>query len=221
MVNHLCVHLSDDQHAQRNLLDVPMVRELAASKEVKPIIDCLLGKESFAVRGILFNKTPDANWKLAEHRQDIIPAKVEQEQKLRLIGNRFTASAAVVLTGYVAALSLRAAFWQSPHHFRWLLPLDMLLPARATLAVNVALYASLLWLCVMFPRALQGKERLLVAGWVPGVLLSPIQGMVSVSLAGAIQYFKAASIMVAFFAAVAIFLEPPASGSAPPEGTVP
>ena len=56
MVNRLCAHLSDDQHAQRNLPDVPMVRELAASKAVKPIIDCLLGKESFAVRGILFNK---------------------------------------------------------------------------------------------------------------------------------------------------------------------
>ena len=146
---------------------------------------------------------------------------MEQEQKPRVIGTRFTASIGVVLTGYVAALSLRAAFWQSPHHFHWLLPLDALLPARPTLAVNVALYAWLFWLCVVFPRALHGKERVLVAGWVPGVLLSPIQGMVSASLAAAIQYVKAASIMVAFFAAVAILLEGPVSGSAPPEGTVP
>jgi hypothetical protein len=145
----------------------------------------------------------------------------QQEQKPRLIGNRFTAAIGVVLTGYVAALSLRAAFWQSPHHFQWLLPLNALLPARFNLAVNVALYAWLLWLCVVFPRAFQGKERVLIAGWVPGVLLSPIQGMVSASLAVAIQYVKAASIMAAFFAAVAIFLEGPVSGSAPPEGTVP
>lgn len=144
----------------------------------------------------------------------------QQEQKPRLIGNRFTAAIGVVLTGYVAALSLRAAFWESPHHFHWLLPLDALLPARLTLAVNVALYAWLLWLCVVFPRALRGKERVLVAGWVPGVLLSPIQGMVSASLAAVIQYVKAASIMIAFFAAVAILLEGPVSGSAPPEGTV-
>jgi ectoine hydroxylase-related dioxygenase (phytanoyl-CoA dioxygenase family) len=75
MVNHLCVHLSDDQHAQRNLLDVPMVRELAASKAVKPIIDCLLGKESFAVRGILFNKTPDANWKVVWHQDRTIAVR--------------------------------------------------------------------------------------------------------------------------------------------------
>ncbi len=56
---------------------------------------------------------------------------------------------------------------------------------------------------------------------VPGVLLSPIQGMVSVWLAAAIQYVKAASIMVAFFAAVAILLEGSVSGNAPSDGTVP
>ena len=92
--------------------------------------------------------------------------------------------------------------------------------ARATVAVNVALYAWLLWLCVVFPRALQGKQRVLVAGWVPGVLLSPIQGMVSASLAAASQHVKAASIMVAFLAAVAILIEGPLTGSAPPDGTV-
>lgn len=128
---------------------------------------------------------------LAELRQDIIPPKVEQqEQKPRLIGNRFTAAIAVVLTGSVAAQTLRAAFWQSPHRLHWLLPLDALLPARAIVAVNVALYAWLLWLCVVFPRDLQGKERILVAAWAPGVLLSPIQGMVSASFAAAIQHVK-------------------------------
>jgi ectoine hydroxylase-related dioxygenase (phytanoyl-CoA dioxygenase family) len=75
MVNRLCLHLSDDQHAQRNLLDVPIVHELAASKAVKPIIDCLLGKESFAVRGILFNKTPDANWKVVWHQDRTIAVR--------------------------------------------------------------------------------------------------------------------------------------------------
>jgi hypothetical protein len=127
----------------------------------------------------------------------------------------------VVLTGYVAALTLRAAFWQSPHHFHWLLPVDALLPARATLVVNVALYAWVLWLCVVFPRALHGKERVLVLGWVPGLLLSPIQGLVSVSLAALIQYVKAASIMVAFFAAVAILVEGPVSGNSASDTNVP
>ena len=95
------------------------------------------------------------------------------------------------------------------------------MPARANLAVNVALYAWWLWLCVVFPRALQGKERILVAGWLSGILLSPVQGMVSVSVAAAIQYVKTASMMVAFFAAVAILLQGSVSGNAPSDSTVP
>ena len=145
----------------------------------------------------------------------------QQKQWPRLIGNRFTAAIGVVFTGYVAALTLRAAFWESPHHLHWLLPVDALLPARATLAVNVALYAWLLWLSIVFPRALHGKERVLVIGWVPGLLLSPIQGLVSVSLAALIQDVKAASIVVAFFAAVAILLEGPVSGNSASDSNVP
>ena len=52
-----------------------MVRELASSKAVKPIIDYLLGKESFAVRRILFNKTPDANWKVVWHQNRMIAVR--------------------------------------------------------------------------------------------------------------------------------------------------
>jgi hypothetical protein len=35
----------------------------------------------------------------------------------------------VILTGYIAALAIRSAFWQSAHYFHWLLPLGRLLPA--------------------------------------------------------------------------------------------
>ena len=85
----------------------------------------------------------------------------------------------------------------------------------------MALYAWLLWLCIVFPRALHGKERVLVIGWVPGLLLGPIQGLVSVSLAALIQYAKAASITVAFFAAAAILLEGRVSGNGAPDSNVP
>ena len=145
----------------------------------------------------------------------------QQEQKPRLISNRFTAAIGVVLTGYVAALSMREAFWQSPHHFHWLLPLEHLLPAWAVLAANVALYAYFLWLCIVFPRAVRGKERVLLAGWVPGILLSPVQGIVSVSLAAAIQYVKAASIMVALVAALVILIEGPARDDTVSDRAVP
>jgi len=145
---------------------------------------------------------------------------MKQDQKPRLIGSRFTAAIGVILTGFVAAQTLRAAFWKRPHHFRWILPLEHVLPPWAVLTANVALYAGLLVLCIAFPRELRGKERVLVAGWIPGVLLSPIQGMVSPLLAAVIQYVKAASIIVAFAAAMVILVEGSASDNVPSDAAV-
>jgi hypothetical protein len=131
----------------------------------------------------------------------------------RLIGGRFSAAVGVVLTSYVAAPTLRAAFWQSPHHFHWLLPVDTFLSARATLAVNLVFYGCLVWLCIAFPRALRGKERILAIGWALSLLLSLIQGLVSASLAAFIQYVRALSIMVALCAAVAFLIESSVGGN--------
>lgn len=72
MVKHLSVHLGDEKHAQRNLLCDEMVRRLAASEPVKALLDSLFSKKSFAVRRILFNKTPDANWKVVWHQDRTI-----------------------------------------------------------------------------------------------------------------------------------------------------
>jgi hypothetical protein len=138
----------------------------------------------------------------------------------RLIRNRGTAVVGLILTGYIAVLTFRAAFSQSPHHSHWLLPLDSVLPAWALWAVNVVFYGYLLCLCIAFSRAVRGKERVLIAGWVPGILLSPVQSVVSISLAAAIQYFQAVSISVAFVAAVFILIEGPARDHAPTDGSV-
>jgi len=72
VVEHLCLHLDTAQHAQRNLLDVQAVRELAVSEPVRHLIVTVLGKECFAVRGILFNKTRDSNWKVVWHQDRTI-----------------------------------------------------------------------------------------------------------------------------------------------------
>ncbi len=138
----------------------------------------------------------------------------------RLIGSRFSAAIGVVLTGYVAALTLRSAFRQSPHHFHWLLPVDTFLPARATLVVNVAFYAWLLWLSIVFPWAARGKEHVLVIGWALSLLLSLIQGLVRPSLAALIQDVRATSMTVAFFAVMAILIEGRVSGDSAPDSNV-
>ena len=68
--------------AIRNLLDLsPEVRELAGSSAVRGLIQPLLGPHAFPVRGILFDKIPDANWKVPWH-QDVtiaIQRRVEAE----------------------------------------------------------------------------------------------------------------------------------------------
>jgi hypothetical protein len=68
--------------AVRNLLDVsPEVRELAHSIAVRKLVEPVLGPDYFPVRGILFDKIPDANWKVPWH-QDVTIAvqdKVEVE----------------------------------------------------------------------------------------------------------------------------------------------
>jgi ectoine hydroxylase-related dioxygenase (phytanoyl-CoA dioxygenase family) len=78
-VEHLCRHLGDNKHAQRNLLQDSVVRELAVSESVRQTVDTILGGECFSVRGILFNKTPDSNWKVVWHQDRTIAVRERRE----------------------------------------------------------------------------------------------------------------------------------------------
>lgn len=62
----------------RNLLHTePAVRELARSDAVRGVAEAVLGPHCFAVRAILFDKTPSANWKVVWH-QDLTIAVRER-----------------------------------------------------------------------------------------------------------------------------------------------
>ncbi len=61
----------------RNLLDLPGFRALAASQLALDVVLPILGEGTFAVRGILFDKTEDANWKVPWH-QDVTIAVTER-----------------------------------------------------------------------------------------------------------------------------------------------
>jgi len=66
-------------HAIRNLLEaVPEVQALAGSAAIRNLVEPVLGPECFVVRGILFDKTPEANWKVTWH-QDLTIAVCEQK----------------------------------------------------------------------------------------------------------------------------------------------
>lgn len=66
----------DGKYAIRNLLEsVPRVQILAKSTPIQSLVEYVLGSGAFAVRGLLFDKTPDANWKVAWHQDVSIAVK--------------------------------------------------------------------------------------------------------------------------------------------------
>lgn len=56
--------------AVRNLLDLPEIRELA---------EAVLGEKAFAVRGILFDKILEANWKAPWHQDVAIAVRAKED----------------------------------------------------------------------------------------------------------------------------------------------
>ena len=64
----------------RNLLDaVPAVRKTAGSAAVRALVEPVLGPGCFSVRGILFDKTPDANWKVPWHQDRSIAVRERRD----------------------------------------------------------------------------------------------------------------------------------------------
>ncbi len=62
---------------RRLLEDLEPVRAFARSRPIRELVEPWLGSECFAVRGILFDKTPRSNWKVGWH-QDLAIAVRER-----------------------------------------------------------------------------------------------------------------------------------------------
>ncbi len=63
------------RHGMRNLLEIPEIRILANAVEIRQLAEGVLSADAKPVRGILFDKTPDANWKVAWHQDLSIAVK--------------------------------------------------------------------------------------------------------------------------------------------------
>ena len=61
----------------RNLFEIPAVTDLARDPVIRGAAEGVLGADCFAVRALLFDKTPSANWKVAWH-QDVTIAVAER-----------------------------------------------------------------------------------------------------------------------------------------------
>jgi Phytanoyl-CoA dioxygenase (PhyH) len=66
-------------YAIRNLLAVPAVKTLAESAPIRVLVENILGPVALAVRGLLFDKTPGANWKVTWHQDLTIAVKERRE----------------------------------------------------------------------------------------------------------------------------------------------
>jgi ectoine hydroxylase-related dioxygenase (phytanoyl-CoA dioxygenase family) len=78
-VQRLSAELNETPYAKRNLLTLPVVRELAASVPVRTMAEAVLGKHCFAVKGTFFNKTHESNWKVAWHQDLTIMVRERKE----------------------------------------------------------------------------------------------------------------------------------------------
>lgn len=63
----------------RNLLDAPEIQTLARSAQIRDLIEPILGPNCFAVRGIYFDKTAGANWKVPYHQDLSIAVRARHE----------------------------------------------------------------------------------------------------------------------------------------------
>jgi ectoine hydroxylase-related dioxygenase (phytanoyl-CoA dioxygenase family) len=75
----LSSYLTESSYAQRNLLALPIVRELAASGPVRALAEAVLGRDCVAVKGTFFNKTEESNWKVPWHQDLTIMVRERKE----------------------------------------------------------------------------------------------------------------------------------------------
>ena len=62
----------------RNLLNSTTIAEVAAAPAVRRLVEPVLGREARAVRGLFFDKTPEANWPVLWH-QDLSLALAQKD----------------------------------------------------------------------------------------------------------------------------------------------
>ena len=64
---------------ERNVLSYPSVRSFVSSRAVSELLSGILGPSAFAVRAIFFEKSSEANWKVAWHQDLSIAVKAKHE----------------------------------------------------------------------------------------------------------------------------------------------
>jgi hypothetical protein len=78
-LHHLAGVVTDGRHARRDLLDLLRIRQWLETDTVRSLIEPQLGPAARPVRGILFDKNPAANWKVAWHQDRSIAVRERRD----------------------------------------------------------------------------------------------------------------------------------------------
>lgn len=60
---------------RRNVLEIPAIAEVAAGAPVRGVVEDVLGRSARVVRGLFFDKTPEANWTVPWHQDRSIAVR--------------------------------------------------------------------------------------------------------------------------------------------------
>lgn len=78
--DHAVSRRGDVAYGIRDLLNVaPPVRALANSSRIQNLVNSITGKDAQVIRAIFFDKTPEANWKVAWHQDLTIAVRQKKE----------------------------------------------------------------------------------------------------------------------------------------------
>lgn len=84
LIDRIEIHINSQtdpaNYAMRNLLQtIPAVQRIAESLTVRTLVESVLGQGAIVVRSLFFDKTPEANWKVAWHQDLTIAVREKVE----------------------------------------------------------------------------------------------------------------------------------------------
>jgi len=124
-----------------------------------------------------------------------------------LIRNKRHAIIAVIVTAVVATSALRTTLQPMRRISPWLFEPIYGLPHLRLLfmGLSVFFWGFVLWILFWFYRAARGKyERLLLASFAPGFVVSTIERFMPLQIAAKMQYLSTAAAWVSLVAAMTI-----------------
>ena len=121
-----------------------------------------------------------------------------------VLTTRRRSAVALVLTGYVFALTVRELLHPGHSKSGWLLDSGVL-HGWYLVALNAFFYGCFCWAAFEWIRNTSGTERAFMAGWSAVFVLSPLKGL-GPQWSIAISFIELTGLALSFLAALALFL---------------